>query len=83
MAMPSTRANSLTTWTMIGTRLSGPQVCEPHHPYHSAVRETSSLQTETIVPVQAYFLGQAPDGSFFVEMLDLLFNSLNTNAVVE
>jgi len=36
----------------------------------------------SVKPVQAYFLGQAPDGSFFVELLDLLFNALNTNAVV-
>ncbi|MFI5103432.1 MAG: hypothetical protein ACHP79_00790, partial [Terriglobales bacterium] len=32
--------------------------------------------------VQAYFLGQAPDGSFFIELLDLLFNVLNTNQAV-
>jgi hypothetical protein len=40
------------------------------------------LASGAIVPVQAYFLGQAPDGSFFVEMLDLLFNALNSNQVV-
>jgi len=36
----------------------------------------------SVKPVQAYFLGQARDGSFFVELLDLLHNALNTNAVV-
>jgi hypothetical protein len=36
----------------------------------------------SVKPVQAYFLGQAPDGSLFVELLDLLFNALNTNQVV-
>jgi hypothetical protein len=36
----------------------------------------------SIKAVQAYFLGTAPDGSLFVELLDLLHNALNTNAVV-
>jgi len=36
----------------------------------------------SVKAVQAYFLGQAPDGSFFVELLDLLFNALNTNQAV-
>jgi hypothetical protein len=35
----------------------------------------------TIRTIQAYYAGTAPDGSIFVEMLDLLFNSLNTNLV--
>jgi hypothetical protein len=36
----------------------------------------------SIKPIQAYFLGHAPDGTAFVELLDLLFNALNTNQVV-
>ena len=40
------------------------------------------LPNGTIVTVQAYFAGTAPDGTPFVEVLDLLFNSLNFNADV-
>lgn len=36
----------------------------------------------SVKPVQAYFLGQAPNGDFLVELLDLLHNALNTNAVI-
>ena len=36
----------------------------------------------SVKPVQAYFLGQAPDKSLFIELLDLLHNALNTNAVI-
>jgi hypothetical protein len=32
--------------------------------------------------IQAYILGRAPNGDFLVEMLDLLHNALNTNAVI-
>lgn len=36
----------------------------------------------TIKPVQAYLFGHAPNGDPFIELLDLLFNALNTNQVV-
>ncbi|MHB8410361.1 MAG: hypothetical protein ACYDDI_00265 [Candidatus Acidiferrales bacterium] len=36
----------------------------------------------SVKTVPAYFVGQAPDGSTIVEMLDLLFNDLYSNAVV-
>lgn len=36
----------------------------------------------SVKSVQAYFVGTAPDGSHFVELLDLLFNFLDTNLVV-
>jgi hypothetical protein len=37
----------------------------------------------SIKSVQAYFFGHAPNGDPFVELLDLLFNSLNNNQVVK
>jgi hypothetical protein len=36
----------------------------------------------TVKAVQAYFFGHAPNGDPFVELLDLLFNALNTGQVV-
>jgi hypothetical protein len=36
----------------------------------------------SIKTVQAYYLGQANDGSFYVRLLNLLFNSLNNNLAV-
>jgi len=47
-------------------------------PRHVNVR----LPNGTIVSVQAYFFGHAPNGDPFIELLDLLFNALNTNQVV-
>ncbi len=40
------------------------------------------LPDGSIVTVQSYFVGQAPDGTPFVEMLDLLFNFLYFNQAV-
>jgi len=40
------------------------------------------LPDGTIVTVQSYFVGRAPDGSEFVELLDLLFNALFFNQAV-
>jgi len=40
------------------------------------------LQDGSIVTVQSYFVGHAPDGTEFVEMLDLLFNALFFNQAV-
>jgi hypothetical protein len=39
------------------------------------------LPDGSIVTVQSYFVGHAPDGTEFVEMLDLLFNFLFSNQV--
>ncbi|HEX4605770.1 MAG TPA: hypothetical protein VH724_17345 [Candidatus Angelobacter sp.] len=36
----------------------------------------------SIKAVQAYFVGQARNGDLFIELLDLLFNALNTNQVI-
>jgi hypothetical protein len=36
----------------------------------------------SVKAVQAYFFGHAPNGDPFIELLDLLFNALNTNQVV-
>ncbi len=47
-------------------------------PRHVNVR----LSNGTIVSVQAYFFGHAPNGDPFIELLDLLFNALNTNQIV-
>ncbi|HZE80289.1 MAG TPA: hypothetical protein VE604_05265 [Candidatus Polarisedimenticolia bacterium] len=49
-------------------------------PRHVNVR----LPNGTIVSVQAYLFGHAPgpNGDPFIELLDLLFNALNTNQVV-
>jgi hypothetical protein len=47
-------------------------------PRHVNVR----LPNGSIVSVQAYFVGTAPDGSLFVELLDLLFNVIFDNQVV-
>jgi hypothetical protein len=40
------------------------------------------LPNGSIVTVQSYFVGHAPDGSEFIEMLDLLFNALYFNQAV-
>jgi hypothetical protein len=47
-------------------------------PRHVNVR----LPNGTIKSVQAYFVGTAPDGSLFVELLDLLFNVIFDNQVI-
>lgn len=47
-------------------------------PRHVNVR----LPNGSIVSVQAYFFGHAPNGDPFIELLDLLFNVLNSNQVV-
>ena len=36
----------------------------------------------TVKTIQAYYLGRAPDGSFFLELLDLLFNAVNDDLAV-
>jgi hypothetical protein len=40
------------------------------------------LQDGSIVTVQSYFVGHAPDGTEFIELLDLLFNVLFSNQAV-
>lgn len=40
------------------------------------------LPNGTIVTVQSYFVGHAPDGTQFIELLDLLFNALFFNQAV-
>ncbi len=40
------------------------------------------LQDKSIVTVQSYFVGHAPDGTEFIELLDLLFNALFFNQAV-
>jgi len=40
------------------------------------------LQDGSIVTVQSYFVGRAPDGTEFIELLDLLFNALFFNQAV-
>ncbi len=40
------------------------------------------LPDGSIVTVQSYFVGQAPDGSQFIELLDLLFDALFFNQAV-
>jgi hypothetical protein len=40
------------------------------------------LPDKSIVTVQSYFIGHAPDGTEFVEMLDLLFQALYFNQAV-
>jgi hypothetical protein len=40
------------------------------------------LQDGSVVTVQSYFVGTAPDGTQFIELLDLLFNNLFFNQAV-
>ena len=40
------------------------------------------LQDGSIVTVQSYFVGHAPDGTEFIQLLDLLFNALFFNQAV-
>jgi hypothetical protein len=40
------------------------------------------LPDKSIVTVQSYFVGHAPDGTEFIELLDLLFNALFFNQAV-
>jgi hypothetical protein len=40
------------------------------------------LPDGSIVTVQSYYVGQAPDGTEFIELLDLLFNALYFNQAV-
>ena len=47
-------------------------------PRHIQVR----LPDGSVITVQSYFVGHAPDGTEFVELLDLLFNQLFSNQAV-